>query len=266
MGQWNKSLYFTFDNVDSRKYKLAMLDVKEDGEVVKFGLDRDVIEEENSLSDTPFFVRVKNKSVEIKMELVKCSDSLIPQTFNDKELRDIRRWLFKNKFRPLVVEGKCYHVIFEKMGEKKEYGSSRQGYLTLTARIQDGYSHKKYVLTSSPNVKGEKIEELQNTSDVDKITYLNMNITQLSDTKEDIKIKNLSNGDEIVVKNVAKNDNFVILSRDMEIYNLKNEEDDTMFNNTTYNNHFITLRYGKNRIKCTGNFKITFSFDVLGQL
>lgn len=265
MGQWNKNLYFTFDNIDSRKFKLAMLDVKEDGEVVKFGLDRESVEEENSLSDTPFFVRVKNKSVEIKMELVKCSDSLIPQTFSDKELRDIRRWLFKSMYKPLVVEGKCYHVLFTN-GVKKEYGTSRQGYLTLTAKIQDGYSHKKYVLTSDPHVKGEKIEELHNTSDVDKVTYLNMNITQLSDTKEDIKIKNLSNGDEITVKNVAKNDNFVILSEGMEAYNLKDEEDTEIINNTTFNNHFITLRYGKNRIKCTGNFKITFSFDILGQL
>lgn len=264
MAQWNKNLYFTFDNVDSRKFKLAMLDVKEDGEVVKFGLDRESIEEENSLSDTPFFVRVKNKSVEIKMELVKCSDSLIPQTFSDDELKKIRRWLYKSEYKPLTVEGKTYWVLFM-LGDKKEYGTTRLGYLSLTAKILDGYSHKKYVLNDS-KVKGEKVEELHNTSDVDRTTYLNMNITQLSDTKEDIKIKNLSNGDEITVKNVAKNDNFVILSRDMEIYNLKNEEDDTMFNNTTYNNHFITLRYGKNRIKCTGNFKVTFSFDILGQL
>jgi hypothetical protein len=240
-----------------------LLDVKEDGEKVKFGLDRTLVEEENNIDDMPFFVKVKNKSVDIVMELVHCSDQLIPLPFTNDELKKIGRWIFKSEYKPLTVGGKTYQVLFEKNGEKKEYGTSRLGYITLTAHVRDGFSHTNYII--DVEAKGEKIEVLHNTSEVDKTTYLDMNITQISNTKEDIIIKNLSNGDELIIKNVAKNENIMVYSKDMEIYSLTNKENN-VFNNTTYNSHFITLRYGKNKLKCTGNFKVTFTYDLLGQI
>lgn len=263
MSQWSE-LYFAFDGKSSRDFKLMMLDVNEDGEKVKFGLDRTIQEEENNIGNNPYFIRIKNNAVDITIELVKANENMIALPFNDEELDEIKKWLFKSTYKALVVEDKVYYVIFDKMGIKKEYGSTRTGYLTLNAHVRDGFAHSPIFIVNLI-AKGEKTEVIKNLSNVDEVTYIDMDITQLSDTKEDIIIQNCTNGDMITIKGVEKNENIMVYSKDMEAYSLTNDTS-KIFNNTTYNNHFISIRYGKNKLKCIGNFQVIFTYDVLMQM
>lgn len=263
MGQFRDSQYFTFDGISSESFNLMLLDVNEDGLKSQFGTDRTIEEDENNIGHTPLFVRVKQNSANITMELIKCGNDMTPIPFLSREKSLIKKWLFKSNYKPLIVGDLTYHVIFDKVGILWE-NANNQGYITLNAHVQDGFAHSSDCYLNV-FVEGTKTETIKNISDVDLPTYLKMKIVQFSETNEDIIVENISNGDKITIKNIAVDEEIIVYGDFMEIYSITNPTHN-VFNDAVYNNNSITIRYGKNILKCTGNFQVIFTYDLLMQL
>ena len=114
MFDFNNGGYITFNGISSKNYNLKLMTrkISSDSLDVISGIDREVVEEDG-IGHTSQFLEIKPKKENITFELVKATKNNVAESFTEKQLREIKRWLYTEEgYRPLKVNGYTYDVIF----------------------------------------------------------------------------------------------------------------------------------------------------------
>lgn len=252
-----KNFYFQFNNVSSKLKKLKVVSIDDDESTDTFGMEQEVNENDDG-TDVPVFLGVKRTCPELTITLMKMDEWNKPLPYSDEELEDICRWLIQKEYKPFVSFdnlGIVYYVLFTK-GESF-YSKAKEGYLKFNMRLSAPYAYSN-VLIDSYKVKGEKIVDIYNGSDIEKFVYPDIQFELLDDC-QDISIENLTLKESMIFNNLEKHDIIYVYNDKFKDVVSKVDKTRNIYKN--FNGKFLSLAYGKNRIKITGNCNI----DIINQ-
>lgn len=253
-----RKFYFEFDGKKSKDRNLKMVVIDNKSEEDKFGVEQDVIEEDNG-TDTPLFLGTKRKPQSIKMTLMKLDKYNNPMSYTDKELEDINKWLFlKREYKPFIAwdnPGIVYYVIFTKGTDF--FNCAKEGYINLEMRLNAPYGYSN-LFNNDYWIKDEKIIDIYNGSDIDNFIYPDIEF-ELRDDSTDLIIKNLSLGETMEFNNLISNDHIMIYNEGLKDMVSLKDKNRNIFQHS--NKKFIKLQYGLNRIQVKGNCRIRFLYQ-----
>ena len=253
-----RKFYFEFDGRKSKDKKLKMIIIDNKSEDDKFGVEQEVIEEDNG-TDTPLFLGVKRKPQTLKIAIMKMDKFNNPLSYTDRELEEICRWLFKKEYRPFIPwdnTGMVYYVIFTKGTDF--FNCAKEGYINLEMRLNAPYGYSR-LLNNEYTVMGEKTIDIYNRSDIDNFIYPDIEF-ELKDDNTDLVIKNLSLSNEIMeFNNLTPNDHIMIYNEGLKDMMSLQDKSRNIFQCS--NKKFIKLQYGLNRIQIKGKCKIKFTYQ-----
>lgn len=247
------SLDFRFDGINSKNLKLKIVSVDNSKKNSQFGVEQEIVEDNST--NIPLFLGVKRKCPTIPITMMKMNDFGNAESFTDKELDNICRWLFQDEYKPFISwdnTGIIYYVIFTK-GDSF-YNCAKEGYLNLEMRLNapHGYSNQ---LINFHQVTDKKVIELHNGSNINTIVYPDIEFELLGDNRN-LKITNLSNGDFMEFEGLEKNEHAYVYNDGIKDIMSKVDKNRNLFKN--FNKKWISMRYGKNRIEIIGNCRIKF--------
>lgn len=220
-----------------------------------FGSERSV--SVNSMSNGTLTSYTISKSrPKLTIELIKIDDKTrnpLPITKND--LRDLSMLLFKNDICVLQERNIVYYGWFIK--GSNWFNAANQGYLVLEYELASPYCYSP-VQTESFLIQKEKVFPLRNVGTADEPVYSRIRIVGMDDG--DVKITNRTYNNEIVVKNVQKDEEIIIEGETREIYSITNPPEN-MFKRFEYTKDYLFLNYGENEIFVEGNCQIEFMYQ-----
>ncbi|MGL5331190.1 MAG: hypothetical protein ACRDD7_18140 [Peptostreptococcaceae bacterium] len=185
------------------------------------------------------------------IELAKADYWGNPLPFNQSELDEINRLIYKKDIAVLYVNGYFYYGSFSQ-GELVLYGD--KGYLSLQFNSAYPYCFTAPLLNSI-RVVGEKTIEIYNNSNVVDFLLFDIEIEKIGQgnvTIENLTVKN----NKMVIKNVSDREIIKVYG---EIYtDIVSETNPDKNMHNSYDGEFVGLRYGRNMIKVIGDCRINF--------
>ncbi|MGV2640145.1 hypothetical protein GNF86_01645 [Clostridium perfringens] len=252
-----RKFYFEFDGKKSKDRNLKMVVIDNKSEEDKFGVEQEIIEEDNG-TDTPLFLGIKRKPQSLKISIMKMNKYSRPLPYTDKELDEICRWLFKKEYKPFIPwdnTGMVYYVIFTKGTDF--FNCAKEGYINLEMRLNAPYGYSN-LFNNDYRIKGEKVIDIYNGSDIDNFIYPDIEF-ELRDNSTDLTIKNLSLGETMEFNNLVSNDHIMIYNEGLKDMVSLKDKSRNIFQHS--NKQFIKLQYGLNRIQVKGNCRIRFLYQ-----
>lgn len=216
-----------------------------------FGINRS-LEVEDSLNNEVYLTRFNNTRPTLDIEMARVDNWGNPIPIKDRDLDELARILFKNKKTDLQCDGLLYYGVF--VDGTSWRNTANLGFVMLKYELLSPYAYTN-IRSDEKKVIGERIIEITNKSNIDDYCYLDVEIKQLGITP--IEITNLTTGEKITINGMQLNEEVRILSEYKEIFSTTNP-DKNMYANIVYDKYFIRMKYGKNRIKVTGNCLIYF--------
>lgn len=251
-----KSFYFQFNNISSKLRNLKVVSI-DDESLDSFGIEQEINEEDDG-TDIPLFLGVKRKCPELTITLMKMDEWNRPLPYAEGELEEICRWLIHREYKPFISFdnlGIVYYVLFTK-GESF-YNGAKEGYLKFNMRLSAPYAYSN-VLIDSYKVIGQRIIDIYNGSDIEEFIYPDIQFELLGDCKN-ITIENLTLGETMTFQNLANNEVVYVYNDKIKDVVSKVDKRRNIFKN--FNRKFISLAYGKNRLRITGDCNI----DIINQ-
>lgn len=261
MFDFNNGGYIIFNGVSSKKYNLKLMTRKLSTESLEniAGISREVIEEDG-INYTSQFLEIKPKKENITFELVKATSNNIADTFTEKQLREIKRWLYTEEgYKPLKVNGYTYDVIFVDL-EQSLINAKGQGSLILTVTTSDGLKHSNKCIVDIVNKNNNmsRIEYFYTNFTVGTSVTTELQITQLDKNKGDIILSSKTNPSKIIIKDL----NYLETARVIngEIYSMQ-DNSHNLFTNTIVNSaDCFHVNYGYNEVELEGLAKVQLAF------
>lgn len=247
-----RSLDFQFNNVSSKSKKLKLVNVDGKNEESFFGVEQEVIEEDNG-TDVPLFLGVKRKCQTIPVTFMKVDDLNNPLPYRKGEFDELCKWLIHKEYKPFVSwdnPGIVYYVIFTKA--KDFVNRAKEGYISLDMRLSAPYGYSNQLI-SPYYITKEKIINVYNGSDLDNLIYPDIEFELLGDCR-DVVIQNLTLNQTMEFHDLEKNDVIRVYNDGIKDVISKKDKNRNIYKN--FNRKFLALTYGKNRIKIIGNCKI----------
>lgn len=239
----------------AQRYGLVTVKVTDNDTSRRFGIERS-IEVDDSVGDTPIFIKGKGVRKSFTIELCKIKPNGDIGSVGDNELKDLGRLFFKNDVVMLEHKGLFYYGVFT--NGSTSFDRANKGWITLNFEMVVPYPYSRIYMDNNI-VRGGKDIVLFNKSSLKDNIYLDINIIKTGGSA--IKIENLTTGDYMIFNNVDIDENIQVLGEGcLEINSITNV-DKNVFNNTEFNK-FINLKYGKNVIRVTGECKIDFKYQV----
>lgn len=177
------------------------------------------------------------------------------ENLNDTTIREVKKWLYKDDYRPLYFGEQSDRVVFAKLdGDiKLSHNSIDSGYISLTFKTNSEFWFSQ-----------EHVYEGLSTSTSTTITVLNMGDSIvypkfefiLDGTASDIQVTNVTTGETMLIENN-------LTSETITVYGEYEELDTSSNLRTLYDDHnevFPYLELGFNELTMTGDFqyKITY--------
>ena len=219
-----------------------------------YGVTRSM-ETQDSLNDEVYLTNFKNTRPTLDVELAKVDNWGNTATFTDNDLDELARILFAQKVCKLEAGSLIYYGSF--IDGTNWRNPNNEGFVCLKYELVSPYAYT-VIYTDKKVITSNKIIEIMNKSNVYDYSYLDVEIKQLGTSP--IKIENITTGESIKINNIMLNEEVTVLSEYKEIFSSTNL-DKNMFKNIEYNKHFLRMRYGKNRIKVTGNCICLFRYQ-----
>lgn len=220
-----------------------------------FGAERSVTVN-NRTNGIPTSYSLSKSRPKITVELVKMSrGKKTPEKITHKDLRDLSVALFKNGISILQERNIAYYGWFVK--GNSWFNAADQGYLTLEFELASPYCYSP-TQTESFWIDGQKRFALRNVATADEMVYPRIKIIGSEDGN--VKIRNVTNNNQVIVKNVKKDEEIVIEGETREIYSIT-KPSENMFSRLEYTKDFLFLNYGENEIIVEGNCQIEFMFQ-----
>jgi len=216
-----------------------------------FGINRS-IEVEDSLNGEVYLAKFNNTRPVLDVEIARVDNWGNPIPIKNKDLDELGRILFTNKTTKLECEGLIYYGAF--VDGTSWRNTADLGFVMLKYELLSPYCYTN-IRSNEKKITTERIIEITNKSNADEYCYLDVEIKQLGISP--INITNLTTGESIVINGMALNEEVQIVSEYKEIFSTTNPTKN-MYANIVYNKHFLRMKYGKNRIKVTGNCLVYF--------
>lgn len=247
-------LNFTFDDIYSEDMGVIQVKASDGLFEESFGATRQINEQIVIGRDKPYFFNVENDPLEFDLVLY------FEDMDNDK-CREISRWLYSpNYYKPLVFEGHEDRIFYcMAVGSPLMiHNGLNQGYLEITMRCDSPYAYSPVYLTevydlSINGTDGTEIK-IENYGDIDCKPFIYLE--KVNDG--DLSIVNFSNAGQTLHLYDVWDGDFLII--DCENKSIETEVSG-VFDYATFNNTFVNLTYGVNRLQVYGDCKIQFKYQ-----
>lgn len=166
--------------------------------------------------------------------------------FNDKELDELLRIMYKEEICTLECDGLLYYGTFTQ-GDLTLFKSNK-GYMSIPYEMCTPYAYT-CITNGIYRVVGEREIEIFNSSNVARELFVDIEIEQLNSGNVSIENKMIKNN-YMIFKNANKGDTIKVYGEGQK--EIECSSGINMFDNTEYG-EFIKLKYGKNIIKIKGN-------------
>lgn len=253
-----KNDYFFFEGIDSRNKDIYIITTNSNSTEYDFGLTRSVQTEE-SVGDVPTFIKVKEETFDIELQISKCDKGGRPISFTQEDLVELNRWLVLKNPRPLYIDDLVFYVIAKK--GKKWLNYNDQGYLTLTFESVSPFAYAP-IKTEVFEVDDSGYElVLENHSPISEYEYVDIELTKITGTY--IEIINHDLAETFKLENLDEEDiKIKVYGEGMKyVENIKNKEKN--MRPKVSNANWLRLIYGVNNIeiKTDGNFYVQMLYQ-----
>lgn len=190
-------LYFNYDGVESKSFKLTSVGLGSGLYEEDFIAPRTIEETKPSGRDTSIFHGVSEEDRVFDLNLA------FDDGFTEAKLNSISEWIFKDYYRPLYFEGRNDRVMFAMMtGDSKiVHNGLEQGYFTVSVKTNSPYIYS--------DIKTKKFNRSKSVSIVNnghKVTYPMFKIKKIGDgdltidvSGYKVRIINLKNGETLSI-------------------------------------------------------------------
>lgn len=255
MAQFSDYSNFTFNGFSSEMYQVQIVTTDDAKAERLFGLNSS-FEFEDGVGDNKLFIRRKNDRYNFDVEIMKLDGYNTVLPMNDREYDDVIRWLMVDQPKPLQIGGIVHYGMFN--NGREFHNRLRQGIIKLTFESAAPYPYSA-IMTSILTVRGSKIIELENKSNLNKNVYLDMDIEKTV-ANGNVEIINRRIEKKFKVKNIALKEQIKVLGDGaLEVESITNPNRN-VFKDLEYNS-FPYLVYGKNRIEVIGDCKIRIRYQ-----
>ncbi|MCV3200031.1 phage tail domain-containing protein [Bacillus velezensis] len=245
-----ESLYFLFNNEKSSDY--GVTNVNTDSGLVEepFLGSRTVNETYVKGRPEPYTEGVKQEPKQFPLNFY------LGDHFDEKNVRAIKRWLSVDDYKPFAFSQNLDIVYYAMPVDTADlvHNAARNGYVRLTMKCNSPYAYSRNAITHTFDISsGTEIVELHNKGDVN--IFPSLEILKIGDG--DIKIENLSDFSEPFLFSNLKDKELLKINGEKEII------ESNLYGNERYddfNDQYLRLGFGRNRLKVTGNCKLRFSF------
>lgn len=216
-----------------------------------YGITRS-IETQDSINGSIYMTGFKNSRATLDVELARVDKYGNTTEITDGDMDELARILFCAEDGILEVNGLVYYGSF--IDGTSWRNGANHGYVCLKFEMLSPYAYSP-ILNNYNEIVNEEIIEIYNYSNAEEYTYLDLIVVQGGIVP--ITINNLSIGESVKINNLAKDEEVEIHSETKDIFS-KTYPTKNVFKDFEYTRYFPRLRYGKNRIKVTGNCTIIF--------
>ncbi|KRT93806.1 distal tail protein Dit [Bacillus glycinifermentans] len=245
-----ESRYFFFG--DRKSTDMGIENVNTEGGLVEetFLATSSINETTIKGNDTPFYEGKKRDPKQFNLNFY------IVDYWNDKRLADIKRWLDVDTYQPLSFSENLDIVYYAMPVDTNDlvHNASKEGYVRLTMRCDSPYAYSRSITTPLYDASKEDITiEINNKGECTIVP--SFKIQKIG--KGDVQIENLSNFSS-PSKFVDLDDGEIIaVTGEKEIVDSSKYGDERYDN---FNEEYLQLGYGMNRIRVTGRCKILFNY------
>lgn len=256
MAQFKDYSKFIFNGISSDMHGVYIVTTDDNSTERLFGLNSS-LETEDGIGNTKLPIRRKDDTYNFNVEIMKLNEWNDVLPMSDKEYDNIIRWLMVDDICPLEVGGLVHYGIFKSGTEF--HNPYRQGIIKLEFESICPHPYTP-IMTSVLKVLGDKTISLENKSNLNRKTYLDIDIQKIN-SAGNVEIINLKNGKSFKVNNLALKEEVKIIGEDVfEVESITNP-DRNMFKSLEYKS-FPYIEYGINKIKIIGDCKIRIRFQV----
>lgn len=242
---------FTYNGNDSTGMGVTHVSVNSGLYQDNLGGNRNLIEQQNSLSDRRYFKRVSLEPIQLDMNIMFNSSTLTESQYDT-----IFSWLMQDYYKELYFDTNVDRIYYCMPISQPviNHNGGGEGYITISFRCFDGHIYSRdntYSFDLSNNIVGGSTITLTNSGHVDvypKMTILakESNITILNlTTNESTQLTGLNIGETITLDN-------------------ENEEISTdvagVYRYSNLNDTYVRILSPSNQFKVTGKCLLTFEY------
>lgn len=180
------------------------------------------------------------------------------EPWNDDLIDEVIMWLNVDNYKPLFfdfdVDRIFYAMPVEDIG--LIHNGLKQGYLTLTFRCDSGYSYSHEIITPIYNTFEDNIDLLKIVNRghytilpeiwIEKVADGDLVLNNLTNSNQEMRFQNIDIGEVLHIK--------------CQTEIIKTSKEDT-FRYEDFNDEYLEIIYGENRIKPSKNMKIRFRYQ-----
>lgn len=201
-------------------------------------------------NDTPFYEGKKRDPKQFNLNFY------IVDYWNNKRLTDIKRWLDVDTYKPLSFSENLDIVYYAMPVDTNDlvHNASKEGYVRLTMRCDSPYAYSRSITTPLYDASKEDITiEINNKGECTIVP--SFKIQKIG--KGDVQIENLSNFSSPSKFIDLEDSEVITVTGEKEIVDSSKYGDERYDN---FNEEYLQLGYGMNRIRVTGRCKILFNY------
>ena len=248
MLQLHDAKHFKFDGEEKKEW--LIINTTNDTSF-QMGRNKSVQTESGIIS--PIFKGINNNLPSLTFEILKVNFNGEPTKMTKEDIFELNRWLDRNVPKSLEVNGFIYYGIFSP--QNGLWYTNKFGRIELRFDMTVPYMYGP-VVKSIYKVKENKMVEITNKSNVyGEMVHPDIEIKMLSG--DNVTIKNMTNGQIIILSDLKVNNVYKIYNQERQIINLTNVKDNVYANS---NKTFINLVYGTNRFIIDTNGEIDIKF------
>ncbi|ASB89410.1 hypothetical protein ACH95_17285 [Bacillus glycinifermentans] len=245
-----ESRYFFFG--DRKSTDMGIENVNTEGGLVEetFLATSSINETTIKGNDTPFYEGKKRDPKQFNLNFY------IVDYWNDKRLADIKRWLDVDTYQPLSFSENLDIVYYAMPVDTNDlvHNASKEGYVRLTMRCDSPYAYSRSITTPLYDASKEDITiEINNKGECTIVP--SFKIQKIG--KGDVQIENLSNFSSPSKFIDLEDGEVITVTGEKEIVDSSKYGDERYDN---FNEEYLQLGYGMNRIRVTGRCKILFNY------
>ncbi|MDU4787552.1 MAG: hypothetical protein E6X82_03520 [Clostridium sp.] len=235
--------YFVFNGRDSMWDKIMVVETEEDGRKSIFGHAK------NILNENGFYKGYEDAEIELPLTIAKINQNgLETESFTNKELEDINKWLFLDDYKVLYIDGRVYNVIFTQ-GEVYSKNLTEKGYISLKAKLREPYSFGALKVDSRV-AKGTYKFKVYNKSSANLKVYPEF-IIDIKEPMTRISINN-SNGLGLLIEDIPTSVKRIRIDNELRMI----EADNGINLYKCLKRKWMELRSGKNTLTLDSDGKI----------
>ncbi|AMR10827.1 hypothetical protein CHCC14809_2178 [Bacillus licheniformis] len=245
-----ESLYFIFGNEKSTD--MGVENVNTDGGLVEetFLATSSINETSIKGNDTPFYEGKKRDPKQFNLNFY------IKDYWNQKRIANIKRWLDVDTYQPFSFSDNLDIVYYAMPVDANDlvHNASKEGYVRLTMRCDSPYAYSRTITTPWHDASKKDITvEINNKGECTIIP--SFKIQKIG--KGDVKIENLSYFSSPSEFTDLEDGEMITVTGEKEIVESSIYGDERYDN---FNDEYLLLGYGINRIRVTGRCRILFSY------